>query len=329
MKAKWWFAGETAPEGYRQLLPTTKAGSEDRWFRDAQKMTIAVEGIFVAQKKDNLSGNDLIVSTKHQRGDRPQVDRVHFYRQNVKSPNHEGPFFHPVVFATQDFREQDTLFTIGMRIYDEDGFNAQEAREIEAAIVGGAASSAVAFPAFAPYAGLAAGVGTALVKLVDTLDDHDCILDATIALNVNKPADQGYDLLQPGFLVCFESDIDVSQLRLGDDRRVYRIVNDDAVPYETVSYAVLRVRRDFLPTPDYAIDEKVATLLAQLDSGKGQPGAASLRFLRETLDAYTNYTRLQRYTELAAKTTLTDDEKALLAELKGDQKLTPYLPTGR
>ncbi|MFT3767433.1 MAG: hypothetical protein QM820_18425 [Minicystis sp.] len=254
------------------------------------------------------------------------MDKVHFYRQNVVPPNYEGAFFHPVAFATKDFRTEDVLLTLEMKVYDEDGLTKKEAAEIQAAIVGAGSAAAIAFPAFAPYAGLATGVGSALVDLVDTLDNHDRIISGRIALNINKSPDQGYDLLQPGFLVCFEKDVDASQLVMGNDRRVYRLVNNDHVAYKDQSYAVLRVRRDFVPAPDYVIDEKVATLLAQLETGKGQPGTASLTFLRETLEAYTNFTRLQRYTELAGRQTLTDDEKALLNELKGDPKLAPYLP---
>lgn len=328
MASQWWFANEKMLDNHSALRSTASAGSKDYAFKDAQKLTIAVEEVFVLEKKDAVSDNDLIICTKHQRGDRPEVDKVHFFQQNVKAPSYEGAFFHPVVFATRDFREEDTLITIELKVYDQDGLSKKESGEIEAGIGSAATASAIAFPAFAPYAGLAAGVGSALVELVNKLDAHDRILKGRIQLNVNKPSEEGYDLLQPGFLVCFEMDVNAASLVLGNDRRVYRLEGTKAIPYVDMSYAVLRVRRDFLPTPDYAIDEKMATLLTQLDFGKGKPGTASLNFLRETLESYTNFTRLQRYTELAAKPAPTDDEKALLAELKGDPKIQPYLPAG-
>ncbi|GAH53710.1 unnamed protein product [marine sediment metagenome] len=68
----------------------------------------------------------------------------------------------------------------------------------------------------------------------------------------------------------------------------------------------------------------MAKLIAELN-GKGQSGKAALEFLRETLDTYDKFRRLERARELKAKETLSESEQELLQELTSDEALAPFL----
>lgn len=323
---EWWFANEDMPTGFSKLRDLTLAGSDDYHFEEAQKFTILVHGLWVREKKDLTSGNDLVVVTKHQMGDRPSVDKLHFYQANVAPSKYEGSFFHPVVYATQDYRTTDSKLTLEVGVYDEDGLNGAEATALQAAIQGAATAAAIAFPVFAPYAGLAAGVASATAQLLNNLNQHDRIIRGRIDLDFNKPANRGYKLFQAGFFVCFSQPVDATGLCLGSTGKIYlQASNDQWVEYKDTSYIVLRVVRDFLQPPDYVIDEKAATLMSEL-TGKRDATVTSLNFLRDTLNAYNSYRRLQRYVELKGKMDLNENERALLAELEKDPALRPYLP---
>jgi hypothetical protein len=323
---EWWFAGEDMPTGFSKLRDLTMAGGDDR-FDEAQKFTILVHGLWVREKRDLTSGNDLVVVTKHQMGDRPSVDKLHFYQTNVSPNRYEGSFFHPVVYATQDYRTTDSKITLEVGVYDEDGLSGAEATALQAAIQGASTAAAIAFPVFAPYAGLAAGVASATVQLINNLNQHDRIIRSRIDLDFNKPAHRGYKLFQTGFFVCFAQPVDATDLWLGSTGKIYTQASHAQhwVEYKETSYIVLRVVRDFLQSPDYVIDEKAATLMSEL-TGKRDRTANSLNFLRDTLNAYNSYRRLQRYVELKSKTELSENERALLAELEKDPGLRPYLP---
>lgn len=328
MKSQWWFARDQFQDRLSRLGSTTQAGSADWHFKEAQKLSVTMEGAWVRDDHDGFvaGDNDVIVTSKHRVGARPIIDKIHFYRQEVPEKTWIGHFFHPLIFGTDDFRELEVEeITLEVRVYDEDSLSDTEGRAIEGVISAGTLAAAVAFPVFAPFSGLAAGLGKTLVRLVDDLNEHDRIVEGRIRLAVNKPQGQGWDLLQPGFLVCFADEIDASSLFLGDDKRVYGGAAQKPVPFEHQSYVVVRVTRDALHAPDWLVDQKAATLLAQLEHGKqtGRPGA--LDFLRRTFELYTAFSRGRRFRELAANTERTSDEERLFLELSGDAELMHFL----
>lgn len=331
MKSQWWFAsdGFPAPGGMSPLVPTTQAGSPDWSFHDAQKLSVVVEGVWVRDNEDGFAAgdNDLVVATKHRIGDRPIIDKIHFLKQEVPAKTWVGAFFHPAVYSTNDFREREAdELTLELRVYDEDSLSDEQSGIIDGVIAAASQVAAIAFPVFAPFAGLAANAGQALVDLVEQLDDHDRIIEGRIRLAINKPSDQGWDLLQPGFLVCFADEIAASGLHLGQDRRVYG-KNGKWEEFRHQAYAVLRVSRSVVLSPDQQIDQRAATLLSELESGKGERRTQALAFLRHTFAAYSTLTRLERLGELAAvdPALLTADERALLDELRADPAVGRFL----
>lgn len=330
-KSQWWFASDQFASGLSRLGSTTQAGSPSWHFKEAQKLSITMEGAWVRDDHDGfVSGlNDIIITSKHRVGVRPIIDKIHFYQQEVPEKTWIGHFFHPLIFGSDDFREAEVQeVTLEVRVFDEDSLTEAEGNGIQTVISAGTLAAAVAFPVFAPFAGLAAGLGKTLVHLVDDLDEHDRIVEGRIRLAVNKPQGQGWDLLQPGFLVCFADEIDASSLSLGHDKKVYGGAPTRPILFEHQSYVVVRVTRDALQAPDWLIDQRAATLLSEIENGKrtGRPGA--LDFVRKTFELYTAFSRAQRLRELSHAIDLTPDEELLLAELKADPDLAQFLHNG-
>lgn len=335
MSSQWWYASDKFADGNFSSLGSTTSGGglseKERTIPDATKLTIRVEGTWVRDDVDGgLKGdNDLVVVTRHKVGTRPQVDRLHFLKEEVPEREWLNFVWHPVVFATDDFRVDDEEVKLHVRVYDEDGLSESESAAINTALTTAASAAAVAFPVFAPFAGLSSGVGSALINLVDELDQHDEIIDGAIALAINKPPNKAYDLLLPGFYVVFGKPVDAAGLLLGQDRKLYtKPSGKDADLYTHTSYTVLRVEKRLAPTNYSTIDERAATLLSEIENGKKNRKTEALRFVRETLTAYTNFRRLERYVELKGKDSLTDEERALLDELLSDAQLAPFLPSG-
>ena len=128
-----------------------------------------------------------------------------------------------------------------MRIYDEDGLSKKQQDQIQAAIDAVSTTSAIAFPQFAPIAGLLNGLGKSLVELVNNLDKHDKVIDSQIKLSVNKPDNAGYKHLQPGFFICFSENINAENIFLGDDLRLYVDGENGKILYDVASYLILRI----------------------------------------------------------------------------------------
>ena len=328
-QSQWWYASENfGAAGVSALLPTTSAGSEDRGFHAAQRCRVIVEGVWVRDDVDGMfkGENDIIVSTKFRAGNRPPLDKVHFLESNVPEKRWIPVPFHPEVFATRDFDPAMTDFALEVRVYDEDGLEEDDLAALTSAMSGSATAAAVAFPALAPYAAFASGAGSALARLVDTLDEHDKVVQGRILLGVNKPASSGYDLFQPGFLVCFARDVDASNLVLGQNRQVHTKSGHGAPQrYEHLSYIVLRITRDGPSSPEMLTNQKMATLMAELELGRKGKSTQALKELAATFEAYAAMKRIERYEELTRKKELTREERELLDELGRDPGIRPYL----
>lgn len=161
------------------------------------------------------------------------------------------------------------------------------------------------------------------MKLIDGLDDHDRVIDAKINLGVNQPSDQAIDLLQPGILVAFAADVEAQGLYLGQDRRIYLKNGQKYEEYRHRSYAIIRISREFKAGIEFDINQKMATLLSELELGRGAKGTKALEFLSNTLGVYRKHQKLQRYLELKGMQAPSADEKslkdALRSELSADE----------
>jgi len=63
-------------------------------------------------------------------------------------------------------------------------------------------SVAVTFPHLSPYAASVSFASSALLKLVENINNHDQIIDERLTLEVVEP-EKGHKLLQPGLFCLF------------------------------------------------------------------------------------------------------------------------------
>lgn len=286
----------------------------------AQPLTVRVRGFMLREDEDwaPRGHNDIIVASTFQCAGEPPVQRLHLLQNELPLGWH-GALFHDTVLSVRDL--DAAALTLRVQIYDVD----QVSEDLVQQITEAASSAAVAFPHLARYAAGVSMLAPGLIRLIDELDDHDPILDQRVKLEAEAPG-TGHALLQPGYFVCFRNEVE-SGWHLDQDLRVVR--GDDGGgaeggEYADGSYVVLEVARSFQAHHDWEIDQKIAKLIAELD-GKGSSGKAALEFLRETLDAYGKFRRLERARALRDKASRSPAEDALLDELCRDQALAPYL----
>lgn len=315
-----WLGTSRESDGSNVLGSLTREFADENVFENAQPLTVQFRGTMVREHADSfLRGqNDLLVLTKFQFGNEPPVDRMHYLGSEEPLGWH-GDFFRDTVLSVRDLTKSE--LTIRIQVYDVDGIDPGLVDAVRSV----SSESAALFPQLLPYAGLVGLSVGPVVELVNNVDDHDVILDDRIKLVVDEPGTR-HDLLQPGYVVCVAGGgaRDDRELTLDDDLTVRE---SDGSEYTDGSYAVLEVAREYVGRRDWEIDQKVAKLIAELN-GKGQSGTASLEFLEGTLDAYSDYQRLDRATELRSKESLTDAERQLLDDLRADPDLRPYLGDG-
>jgi hypothetical protein len=307
-----WYGSDFGASGLASLTETFGDGGV---FGAAQPLTVRLRGAMIGEDLDwgPFGGNDLLIVTKFQIGDEPPVERLLFMESDTE-PGWHDDFFNDVVLSTGDFTGE--RLTLRLQVYDVDhvdrGFVESVRRLSERA--------AILFPQQALYAGLIDFAAGSLVELVNNVDDHDQILDERVTLEVAEP-ETGHKLLQPGYFVCTREPVE-SDLRQGGES--VRLRDAEGAAYDGGSYAVLEIQRAALGDRRFEIDQKAAKLLAELH-GKGQSGTPSVSFLRDTLDAYTRFRKLERARELQSRDDLTDDERRLLEELRSNEALRPYL----
>jgi len=306
----------TSPE-LGSLHPLTEQFSNRELFDSAQPITIRIRGVMTSEDYEwaLAGGNDLMIVAKFQIGDEPPVERLVFMRKDTALGWHDD-FFNDVVYSTRDFTGE--RLTLRLQVYDIDNLDGGLVQSVESF----AERAGGLFPQLAPYAGAVDFAVGPLVDLVDSIDDHDRVLDERVTLEIAEP-ETGHKLLQPGYFVHSKGSIDTSYT-LGPNLRL-RDSNGDE--YRKHSYAVLELVRDELADRQYEIDQKAAKLVSELQ-GKGQSQQVALTYLQETLDAYSKFRKLQRARELQSRDERTDAEQNLLEDLKSNEALQPYLGDG-
>ncbi len=285
-------------------------------FGMAQPLTVRVRGFMLREDEDwHVRGdNDIAVVSTFQFGAEPPVQRLHYLQDGVSRGWH-GAFFHDTVLSVRDL--DAGILSLRVQIYDVDGISGTVVEQV----VDAASSVAVAFPQLARYAGGLAALAPSLLKLVDQLDQHDAIIDQRLKLELEAPG-TGHPLLQPGYYVCFRNEVEEG-LYLEPELRV--TTDEGGTEHLACSYVVLEVARCFHEHYEWEIDQKVAKLVAELN-GKGKSGKAAIEFLRDTISGYSKFRRLERAHALLARRDRTDSEERLLAELRSDKSLAPFLP---
>ncbi len=287
-------------------------------------MRVRLRGAMVLDDHDRWSlfrsTNDLFVATEYAFGEKPIVDRVHYVGAEDELGWY-GEFSDDVVVSKRDLR--DERFHLRVKIYDLKGVPS----EIKTEMGKLATTPAGAFPLLAPYSGDVGREADRLVSVVNDIERHGPILDRRLTLEMAEP-ETGRRLLQPGYYVCTKNGVRNRDLSLDDDLRMVEGVDGSAVEYTDASYAVVQIDKNVANRRRMEIDRRVAALIAQLN-GKGRSSETDLHHLRETLEAYTVLSRLERVRELQSRSDLTAAEESLLAELGDRNELQRYLELAR
>lgn len=323
MKLHWWGTSEKIQD-FEELRPLVEKFPKSKLIKKASPMTIYLNGVMIRERYDqrffhSKDTNDLFVSTTYQVGTEPTINVVHYIKENAELGWH-GDFFSNIVIAEEDFTSDHV--TLRLQVYDLDRYDKYKS------IIESAFSEfkiGVVFPVLLPYMAFASSISKPLMELIDVMDTHDKIIDERVRFAVAEP-NTGQKVLQTGHFVCFKEEIDAESENLRLDKTL-RVVDDKGKEFEGYSYAVYTITDEVYSDYKWIVDQKVAKLLSELN-GKGNSGEAAIHFLRKTIEAYTKYRKIERYTELKLKQELTEEEKKLLnrleKELKEDELLKKF-----
>jgi hypothetical protein len=308
----WYGCNENLTESTLQH-PTTKY-SDEEIIRTADPVNVSLRGINVPESHDFMGEtNDLMIVVKFQFDNQPPVDRLVYLEHDVE-PDWYDDFFDDVILSTNDFAYNE--LNIHLQVYDVDNISSDLVNSVTK--FADEATSVITYPLLSQFAEYVDFAAEPLVKLVNYVNEHDRIIDNKLTLEINEDPNEGHDLLQPGYLVCFERetsiDPDENPYSLNQDTKV---TTPDGSTLEESSYAVLEVEREDVQTDSEQIDQKAAKLISELD-GKGQSDSAAVNYLRQTLEGYNKYQKVQRAADLMAKDSLSESEKELLDRLKKD-----------
>ena len=142
----------------------------------------------------------------------------------------------------------------------------------------------------------------------------------------------GYQVLQTGHWICFDQPEEEGSLILKPNMDIYHKESQAGEggggggrPFIDACYAVYSIRKVDYQEPFWEIDQKIAKLLSELD-GKGNSSRAPIDFLRDTMEGYTAFKKIQRYFELQSKgQRKTPEEEELFKKLGEDLAIKPYL----
>lgn len=333
MQSNWWFVPELLNDELTDLvLPPNKVLEGSQELKKASPLTVYLHSVYIATSKDpsglwkNREGNsnDLFITSIHKTGSSPKVQRIHYYKEREPINKLYSNFFDSVIFSTNDFTYERIL--VNIQIFDIDSYD--KYRDILTTISGMSNSAATSFPALSPYTAYAAlaipGVN-GILNLVDTLNEHDPILNDSLRLEITTPM-TGSTILQTGNFVYFnlpqEDGLKMNSMK--------NIIENDGKIFSGCDYAVISVQnKEIAEINEWEKDQKAAKLMSELQ-GKGSSGKAGIEFLRDTMDGYSNFKKLQRILELEGKKKagqqITTEEETILKKYTKDPNLIPFLP---
>ena len=290
----------------------------------AQPFTASLRTVVVDEKPRNFFGDlfhshDILILSSTTLGNKPSLQRVHFYQQNLPIGKVLNNFIADTIHVCEDYSGTDH-FWIELRILNV-GTDPTERDALIRTFTGVASEAGSVFPIALPYTMAASALADTVGKFMDALNKNEPMLVCPVSFN---PAGHGYPVLRPGNYVVFDEDVTADEFRLGANERLVTAAGAEVVQ----SYAVFAIEVENAPSPDWAVSQRVATLLTQLDQGNTSAPQASVGFLTDTLKAYSSFTSLQRYQELRQKEPggLTPAERDLMARLAQQPDIKSFLP---
>lgn len=309
---KWWGSKRSITDSNNLQQFTSLFDEDVPQFNKADKIAVIFRKLVIFKEEDWATDNDLIVVSTFQFDDEPQVTRLHYLKHNVPIETNLTPFFHDLIFSTNDFN--DSALTLEIKVYDLDDMD----EDIINSVTGVAQTAAVAFPQIAPFTAFIGLVGASIIPFINSLDEHDVIIHQKIKFEISDEG-TGISLLQPGYYVCFNQDVD--NIKIDSNLQILDVQDDTKT---NLTHAIIELRNDHIEGSKWVINQKIAKLISELE-GKGNSGKDSLEFLKETMKGYDSFKKLKRVSELKAKANRTTSEEELLEELIADEDINDYI----
>lgn len=329
-----WFA----PLNESPVTPVSawKPAEPTRAINEAASFTISLESVMVPKEhfgesmRDRLRSwlageKDLLISSTCQVAAQPAVQRVHYFGSAAGFERPFTSFVSDNIYVTQDFHPVARINVLFQLVEVDSG--ADDREKLLTALNGIASKVGAVYPAILPYAFIGSNVAGAMNKLTASLipDKH-----SRLTHDINLfPSGRLDDIdLQVGRYILLDKDLDATQYQVLPDGGLASA--ETGARITDVPYLIFRIDTSALPSPDFVVNQRVATLLTQLSGGSNDPLTSSLGFLSGTLNAYTGFTDLARYGSLLQKQksgqSLSPEEQAVMARIKGRADLKDYLP---
>ena len=313
---KLWFV----PFGSRKLVSPYKVYGGNNRIVDAQPFTMQLRRVMVGPRLDGWprGDNDVLITTVSNLGSAPPIERVHFYKEELKAQTPLGPFLGRQIYVHDDYKGK-TLW-LNFKILEVD-IDLGDRDEVIEALTGFANSMGAVFPAILPYTAVSSVIIKAANKIISAFEKNQPVIDCPMTFYGPKRFGMP---LQKGVYVVFSDAVDGSKFELQDDLLLKWSQDWSG----KLSYAVFTVEdvsevsSDFI---DYIVTQRVATLIKQIEKGNPNPVKSSFEFLKETLEGYSIAKDLKRYLELKKKDSKSEPEDELFKRLT--DKLKPFLPS--
>ncbi len=316
MKGNVWLV----PFNTKELVPPYEQNPQCERIQPAQSFTLKLKSVYVARDLEGFlrNKNSFLVLSQVALGERPPVQRIHHYDQNVPFNKVVKSFIADSIYWCEDYAGTGRIW-LEMVLMEVDT-DAGERRETLKAAKTLAEFAGAAYPLFLPYLQTPAEVGVAVQKILRALEDKSHIVRLPFAL---YPPGQKGAPLQTGNYILFANPTNGARYTLEASGEMTRA---DRVPIDE-SYAVFTVEAGAISSERWIPLQKGATFLTQLKKTGIDEAISSIDFLEETMRHYTNYQRLLRFQMLKQKepVVLTPQERDLMERLRNAPALKPFL----
>jgi hypothetical protein len=288
----------------------------------ARPFSATLVSAVVAEDLDGIfrGENDILITTRTSLGQQPLVERIHFFEKEIEKGQPITNLFSNSVFVSDDYNGNDRLY-IELNIIEVDS-DMGERKAATSAFQSLATTAGAVFPAIVPYA-LATSAAVGVVeKLMTALEKDKNVIKIPIALYPGRQR-RGYTPLQEGTYVVFANPQNPEGIALGNSGLLQadKDISD-------LSYSVFDIYTEKRVSPAFVTSQKLATLLTQLRDGSKNSAKSSIAFVEETITGYSNFSKLERYMELKDKDSRSEEEDALMADIKGTEEIKPFIPEG-
>lgn len=307
----------------KELVSPYELQFKSKAIEAAQPFTASMVNVVVADDLDGIirGKNDILVLTKSSLGEKPFVERIHYYEEEVPKGRPIRNIFADNVFVTDDYNGMDRLW-IELNVIEVDTDTGERKAAIQE-FQSLASTTGAVFPVTIPYAFIASAALDVIEKLTSAFEKDTNVVKVPFALHPGDPR-PGKAPLQSGTYIAFARRQNPSKYEL-QPNGLLTAGNKKS----KVSYAVFNISPVKQVCQKFLMNQKIATLLTQMKNGNNNSVTGTLEFLSDTLAKYSNFKKLNRYLDLKTKEALTEKEKTLVKEIETIAELKPFLPKGQ